>query len=199
MLTLPHLTRLPAHHPQSGLFVVVIDTPRGSRNKFKYDDELNLFWLSKVLPLGSSFPYDFGFIPSTRAEDGDPLDVLVLMDEPAFSGSLVTVQLLGGIEAEQTEKGKTVRNDRLIATVETPYNRPDMHTLEDVGAARLDEIEHFFVSYNQAEGRQFQPVRRYGPDVAERIVTDTMRRFEEAETAGTAAYRDAAHAVPPTF
>ncbi len=182
MFTSQNLIRLPARHPQSGLLVAVIDTPRGSRYKFKYDEDLGLFWLSKRLPLGTAFPYDFGFVPSTRSEDGDPLDVLVLSDEPAFSGCLLTVQLLGGIEAQQTEKGKTVRNDRLIAVVETPFNRPDLHRLEDVGQSRLEEIERFFISYNEAEGRQFKPVGRYGRVTAESIVTKAMCEFEAAES-----------------
>src|SRR5438045_736720 len=131
MNTLQELTRLRARDPDSGLVHVIIDTPKGSRNKFKYDEQLGLFRLGKVLPLGTSFPYDFGFIPSTRAEDGDPLDVLVLMDEPAFSGCLLAVRLLGVIQAEQTEQGKTVRNDRLIGMAETPYNRPDVTSLDE--------------------------------------------------------------------
>jgi inorganic pyrophosphatase len=63
---------------------IVIETPKGSRNKYAFDGQENAFTLKKVLPAGMSFPYDFGFVPSTLAEDGDPLDVLVLMDEPAF-------------------------------------------------------------------------------------------------------------------
>lgn len=135
-----------------------------------FNEKLGLFRLAKVLPLGAYFPYDFGFIPSTRAEDGDPLDVLVIMDEPAFCGCLVTVRLLGVIEAEQTEKGKTVRNDRLIGTVETRYNRPDFRSLDDLGKSRLDEIEHFFVSYNEAEGRRFKPLGRRGAEEAQKLV-----------------------------
>ena len=100
---------------ESGALHVVIDTPKGSRNKFAWDEELELFSLTGVLPAGAVFPYDFGFIPNTRGGDGDPLDVLVVMDEPAFVGCLVSCRLLGVIEAKQTEKGKTERNDRLIA------------------------------------------------------------------------------------
>jgi len=154
----PHnLAKLPARARHSGLVNVIIDTPQGSRNKFKYDEKLALFRLGKVLPLSASFPYDFGFIPSTRADDGDPLDILVLTDEPCFPGCLVPVRLLGVIEAEQTDKGKTVRNDRLIGMVETRYNHPDVRSLEELGRSRLDELEHFFINYNQAEGRQFKP------------------------------------------
>ena len=102
------LTHLAAWDAGSGLVNVVVEAPRGSRNKYKYDERHGLFRLSKVLPLGACFPYDFGFIPSTRAEDGDPVDVLVLTEEPAFAGCVLPVRLLGVIEAEQTEGGKTV-------------------------------------------------------------------------------------------
>src|SRR4051794_33647589 len=98
---------------------VVIDTPKGSRNKYKYDPELRAFRLAHVLPAGSVFPYDFGSISGTRAADGDPLDVLVLNDEASFVGCVMSVRLLGGIAAKQTEKGRRVRNDRLIGVAET--------------------------------------------------------------------------------
>jgi len=94
---------------ESGTLNVIIDTPKGSRNKFKYDERSEIFKLGGALPLGAVFPFDFGYIPSTRAEDGDPLDVLILMDEPAFTGCLVQAKLIGVIEAEQTEAGETTR------------------------------------------------------------------------------------------
>lgn len=175
------LTHLEARDPDSGLVNVIVDTPKGSRNKFKYDEKLGLFRLGKVLPLGAYFPYDFGFIPSTRAEDGDPVDVLILMEEPAFCGCLVTVRLLGVIEAEQTEEGKTVRNDRLIGMVETPLNRPEVRSLDGLAKSHLDEIEHFFAAYNQAEGRRFKPLRRRGPKAAEKMVEAGMQQFAQAE------------------
>ncbi len=82
---------------------VIIDTPKDSRNKYKYDEKLGLFKLSGVLTVGHFFPFDFGFIPQTLGGDGDALDVLVLMDEPAFVGCLVRSRLVGVIEAEQTD------------------------------------------------------------------------------------------------
>ena len=95
---------------------VVIETPKGSRNKYNYDEKLGLFKLGGVLPSGASFPFDFGFVPSTVGGDGDPLDVLVLMDEPAFAGCLVSARLVGVIEAEQTERDGEVlvEDDRLL-------------------------------------------------------------------------------------
>jgi inorganic pyrophosphatase len=85
---------------------VIIETPKGSRNKFKYDPALRMFKLSKVLPEGMVFPYDFGFVPSTKGDDGDPVDVLVLMDEPTFPGCLLECRLVGVLEAGQEEKKK---------------------------------------------------------------------------------------------
>ena len=112
-----HISKLPAVDPETGRLNVVIDTPKGCRNKYKFDERNGLWRLSKMLPQGMSFPCDFGFIPSTRGEDGDPIDVLVFMDEPAFLGAIVPAQLIGVLEAEQTEDGKTIRNDRLVAVV----------------------------------------------------------------------------------
>jgi inorganic pyrophosphatase len=94
---------------------VIIETPKGSQNKYAYDPRFGTFVLDGVLPAGAVFPFDFGFVPSTIGDDGDPLDVLVLMDAAAFTGCIVASRLIGVIEAEQTENGKTFRNDRLIA------------------------------------------------------------------------------------
>jgi inorganic pyrophosphatase len=163
------VNELPAVDPDSGHLNVVVDTPKGSRNKYKLDEH-GQWRLSKVLPQGMSFPYDFGFLPSTEGEDGDAIDVLVIMDEPAFPGCVVPAQLIGVLEAEQTEDGRTIRNDRLIAVVETPYNPAEFQSLEEVSQQRLDEIEHFFVSYNQMEGRQFRPLARRGADHARELL-----------------------------
>jgi inorganic pyrophosphatase len=169
------VNELPAVDPDSGRLNVVVDTPKGCRNKYKLDEQHGQWRLSKVLPQGMSFPYDFGFIPSTRGEDGDPLDLLLLMDEPAFPGCVVPARLIGILEAEQTEGGKTVRNDRLVAVVETPYNPAEFQSLDEVSRQRLDEVEHFFVSYNQMEGRQFKPLARYGVVRAQKLLEQAIQ------------------------
>ena len=84
----------------------IIETPRGSQNKYTYEARFGAFVLSGVLPAGAVFPFDFAFVPSTLGEDGDPLDVLVLRDAPAFTGCIVPSRLIGVIEAEQTDEGK---------------------------------------------------------------------------------------------
>src|SRR6195952_3105533 len=107
------LARLPAFADEKTVNVV-IETDKGSRNKYAFDPTMGVFVLKGVLPEGTSFPYDFGFIPSTKGGDGDPLDILVIMDAPAFTGCVITVKVVGAIEAEQTERdGVRVRNDRL--------------------------------------------------------------------------------------
>ena len=133
----------------AGELNVVIETPKGSRNKFDYDDALGLFKLGGVLPSGAVFPFDFGFVPATTGGDGDPLDVLVLMDEPAFTGCLVRARLVGVIEAEQTERGgETERNDRLIGVAAESRLLRHVRALGSLSPALLKEIEHFFISYN---------------------------------------------------
>jgi inorganic pyrophosphatase len=84
----------------------IIETPRHGRNKFDYDPESGLFRFAALLPEGMLFPFDFGFIPSTLGEDGDPMDVMVLMDEAAHVGCLVDLRILGVIEAEQIKTGR---------------------------------------------------------------------------------------------
>ena len=168
-------SKLHPFDPKSRELNVIIDTPKGSRNKYSWDEKLELFSLSGVLPAGAVFPYDFGFIPKTRGGDGDPLDVLVVMDEPAFVGCLVACRLLGVIEAKQTEKGKTERNDRLIAVSADSRTHEKLKSITDLDPVLLDEIEHFFVSYNEVKGKKFKPLRRLGPAQAKKLVQRSVK------------------------
>ncbi|HEX3846258.1 MAG TPA: inorganic diphosphatase [Steroidobacteraceae bacterium] len=156
----------------------VVDTPRGSRNKYKYDPQLRVFRLSRVLPRGMHFPWDFGFIPGTLGADGDALDVVVLGEEPTFPGCLLTVSLIGVMRARQREKGKTIRNDRLLGVRRTPVNEPYLRELREVPRAVLDEVEQFFVDYNRAHGRLFEPQGRAGAAAAARCLRAGMSEFE---------------------
>src|SRR5258708_2420803 len=143
------------YDPETDELNVVIETPAGCRNKFTYDPEADLFLLNSVLPDGAVFPYDFGFIPSTRGQDGDPLYVLVLMDEPAFSGCVLRARLIGVMEAEETENGQKERNDRLLAVAVESHDHKDIHRLNQLSPNLLKEIEHFFVSYEAMKKRDF--------------------------------------------
>lgn len=135
-----------------------------------------------MLPEGHSFPYDFGFVPSTKAEDGDPLDVLLLLDAPAFAGCVVEARLLGALEMEQREPDGTVqRNDRLLAVAANSREHKSLHTLTDLSADMLHEIEHFFHSYNEAKGGETKVLRRVGPERAQQLLTQARQHAASSE------------------
>lgn len=178
-----NLLTLPAAAGEDGRYQVVIETPKGSRNKFAYDPKTELIQLKGVLPEGSSFPYDFGFVPSTTGEDGDPLDVLVLMDAPAFPGCLLEARLLGAIEAEQTQDGRTERNDRLLAVAATSRQHQHLRELTDLPEQLLHEIEHFFKSYNEQKGVEFKVLGRADAAQAAQLVAAGEKAFASAAAA----------------
>jgi inorganic pyrophosphatase len=150
---------------------VVIDTPKGCRNKYAFDFDISGYQLKTVMPKGMLFPFDFGSIPGTRAEDGDPLDILVLMDEPAFCGCLVRARLLGVIEASQKEKGKKAeRNDRLIGVAAESHTHSEIKSISDLDRELLKEIKDFFVSYNRVRGKKFKSLGVYGRKRANRLI-----------------------------
>jgi inorganic pyrophosphatase len=165
---------------ESGDLIAIVDTPKGSRNKYKFDEAFGLFKLTGVMPAGNVFPFDFGYIPGTLGEDGDPLDVLILLDEPVFVGCVVICRLLGVIEAEQTEKdGKTSRNDRLIAVAVKSHTLNHLESIDQINTNLVDEIEHYFVSYNQIRGKEFKPMGRFGPERARELVDAGSELFQK--------------------
>jgi len=177
-MTSPYL-KLSPFSGNENLLNVVIETPKGSRNKYAFDEEVGLFRYKNVLPEGSSFPFDFGFIPNTLAEDGDPLDVLLLLDEPVFTGCLVEARAIGIMEAEQTEAGKTVRNDRLLAVSVTSIMHKDIKTLKDLPKPLLEQIEHFFKAYNEGMGRKFKVIENGSPAKALKLVKEAEKTYRK--------------------
>jgi inorganic pyrophosphatase len=169
------LDRIPAHNKENGTVQVVIETPRGCRNKYAYDPKLGVMVLRKVLPEGHVFPYDFGFVPQSEGGDGDPVDVLVLMDEPAFAGCLVECRLIGLIEAKQIEDGKSERNDRYIAVAEKSLRYGKVRDLRALGEEVVEQIQHFFVSYNEMAGKRFKPLRVVGPAPARKALKRCLK------------------------
>ena len=168
------MKKIPPTDEETGNINVIIDTPKGSRNKYSWDERLGLFALKGVLAAGHVFPYDFGYIPGTLGGDGDPLDVLVIGDEPTFTGCLVLVRLIGIIEAEQRElDGETERNDRLIGVQADSPTHQRITSINDLDKTLVDNIEHFFISYNEAKGKSFKPLGRY----AARKAQDALEKF----------------------
>jgi len=155
---------------------VIVETPKNSRNKYAFDPEQHVFALKKVLPAGMAFPYDFGFVPSTLADDGDPVDVLVLMDEPAFAGCLLKCRLVGVIEGEQVDGKKRIRNDRLVAVEQDNHSYAAIQHVDDLGKAFVQELEEFFVNYHELTGKRFKILNVHGPKEAWRRVHAGRRK-----------------------
>src|SRR5712672_452906 len=155
----------------------IIETPKGSRNKFDYDPDSRLFMLGGLLPEGMIFPFDFGFIPSTLGEDGDPLDIMVLMDAPAHVGCLIDVRIIGIISAKQTEDGQTERNDRLLGVALHSYDHEDLESMDDVSKTLLSQVEEFFISYNKQRGKKFKVTGTGGPKKALRFLKAGIKAY----------------------
>jgi inorganic pyrophosphatase len=149
---------------------VVIETPRGSRNKYSFDADERVFTLSKVLPEGMSFPLDFGFVPKTKADDGDPIDVALLMDEEAFPGCVVAARIIGAIRGRQREDGRWVENDRLLAVVVESYTHADVDDVDDLNERFVEELERFFENYHQRQGHKFEVRGRVGAKAAMKLL-----------------------------
>jgi inorganic pyrophosphatase len=158
----------------------IIETPRGFRNKFDYDRASNLFKLGGLLPEGMMFPFDFGFIPGTLGEDGDPVDILVLMDAPAHVGCLMDVRVIGIIEATQTEDGETEVNNRLLGVAVHSYDHEDLDSISQVSKTLLSQLEGFFIAYNKQRGKKFAITGTGGPKKAMTFLQAGIRNNRKA-------------------
>ena len=137
---------------------VIIETPKGSKYKYKFEQESNRFRVKKLLPAGLAFPYDFGFIPGTKGDDGDPLDVMVFFEDTFPQGSIVECVIVGAIKAKQSSDDETVRNDRIIVVPALTVKKDGDVELEDFSKQKIKEIENFFVYYNKVEKKEFKPL-----------------------------------------
>lgn len=170
------LGTLPAFDDK-GCLLAVIEAAAGSRCKLKFDPATGVLSLHAMLPLGTSFPYAFGFVPSTLGEDGDPLDVMVFVDEQVPPGVVVPCRLVGVIIATQTRNGATMRNDRLLAVADKSHAYRRVQALGDLDRRVLSEIERFFEFYNAQKGDEFNPRGRHGMKRAEALVRKGSRAF----------------------
>ncbi len=168
-------TQLKPVDKKDGVLQVIIETPKGSRNKYAFDPDQEIFALKKVLPAGMSFPHDFGFLPRTIADDGDPIDVLVLMDEPAFPGCLLRARLIGVIEGQQIHGSEKIRNDRLVAIAEANHMYANIRKVTDLPKPFLRELEMFFVNYHKLEGKRYELLACKGKAEAMRLIQQAER------------------------
>ena len=151
----------------------VIEIPRGTTNKYEYDKQLNVFRLDRNLHSPVHYPGDYGFIPSTLSLDGDPLDVLVLVDAPSFAGCLMSVRPIGVLR--MIDQGK--EDEKLLAVgTNNPIYR-DIKDYEQLYPHLLLEIEHFFTVYKELEAKSTRVVGWQNAEAARSVVMDCKERF----------------------
>jgi inorganic pyrophosphatase len=158
---------------------IVVETPRGSAQKYDYDPDSHFFRLKKILPSGMVFPYDFGFIPGTQGEDGDPLDVIMISEFASFPGCMVTCRIVGGIKAEQSEKEnkkKMIRNDRFIVVPKCSQMFENIKSVEDLPGDIVKQLEAFFIDYNKIEGKEFKVLARLDNKEAKELFQENYQQ-----------------------
>lgn len=140
------LARIPAQ-PKPGLINVLIEIPGGSKNKYEFDKDLGAFALDRVLYASVRYPFDYGFVPNTLADDGDPLDGMVIMDEPTFPGCVIAARPIGMLE--MIDGGD--RDEKILCVPDKDPRYANVKSLSDVAQHRLDEIAEFFRTYKNLE------------------------------------------------
>ncbi|TVR17568.1 MAG: inorganic diphosphatase [Planctomycetota bacterium] len=164
---------LPAGEDVPYTLNVVIEIPRGSVNKYEYDKELNLFRLDRTLFSPVHYPGDYGFVPRTHAEDGDPLDAIVIMDQPTFSGCLMSVRPLG-VLIMRDDMG--LDHKLLCVPVSDPRMR-DVHGLQHLSTHQLKEIDYFFNIYKELEGKKSDTYGWEDRVVAYQVIEQCLQRY----------------------
>ena len=175
---MPNFINLPAF-TEDGDARVVIETPRGSRAKLAYDPALEAFTLSKSLLVGLTYPHDWGFVPSTKADDGDPLDIMVVHDAATFPGLVLSCRVIGILQIEQKSKGKAERNDRLFAVPRRSHSKHGLRDVRDLSKPIQQELEKFFVATDELENKKLEIIGWKGPKVAMKAIKDCAKRFSK--------------------
>jgi inorganic pyrophosphatase len=166
---MPNLTKLPTWADETHIFAVV-ETPRGSRAKLSFDPKLRAFTLSKPLLAGLTYPYDWGFVPSTKAPDGDPLDVLIIHEAATYPGLVLVCNIIGILEVEQTKKNKTERNDRLFAVPDRSPFEGDLKDIRHLPRRATEELEKFFQATDALEPKELKFLGWRGPSAAVKTI-----------------------------
>ncbi|HEX6966694.1 MAG TPA: inorganic diphosphatase [Gemmatimonadaceae bacterium] len=159
----------------------VIEIPSGSRNKYELDKDSGLIRLDRVLYSAVHYPGDYGFIPRTLAEDGDPCDVLVLLNEPTFPGCQIDVRPIGVMR--MVDRG--VPDDKILGVPsEDPFYH-EFHDISEIPQHYLKEVEHFFHIYKDLEGKRVQTLGWESNDAAKAEITSALQRYREMYLMGT--------------
>ena len=164
------ILRSVANDSQGRLIEVTVEIPSGSRNKYEYDHARRRFVLDRILYSSVHYPCDYGFIDGSLADDGDPLDVLVVISEPTFPGCVVRARPIGVLDMTD-DKG---HDYKILAVAHDDPRWDETRALEDLSPHRLREIENFFAIYKELEGRQTEIAGWLGVDKAEQIIDQAM-------------------------
>ena len=171
-------TKLPTWADKRHIYAVV-ETPRGSRCKLEFDPKLRAFTLAKPLLAGLTYPYDWGFLPRTKGQDGDPLDVMVLHDAATFPGLVLICKIIGVLQVEQRSKGKkSKRNDRIFAAPCGSHAEKDLDDIRDLTNAMREELVKFFIATDELEDKQLKILGWKGPKVALKTIKQGARAFQ---------------------
>ncbi|HZF50124.1 MAG TPA: inorganic diphosphatase [Polyangiaceae bacterium] len=178
---MPALHRLPTR-TKNGAFHVVVEAPRGSNVKLKYDPKLGVFTLARPLVLGVSYPYDWGFIPSTMAPDGDPLDAMVLLDAVTYPGVVLPCVPLGVVKLSQKRKktGARERNDRIIAIPVGAPRLEEIRDARDLPERVRKEIGQFFLTAVVLADKDAKLLGWDGPEAANELIDASARAWSKA-------------------
>lgn len=178
--SLSNLIGLPAF-TENGDIRVVVETPRGSRSKLAYDPELEVFTLSKSLLIGLAYPHDWGFVPSTKADDGDPIDIMVIHDAATYPGLVLECRVIGVLQIEQKSKGKTERNDRLFAVPRHSHSEKGLDNVRELSKAMQEELEKFFIATDELEDKSLQIIGWQGPKAAIKTIKDASKNARKSK------------------
>ncbi len=167
------LSRIPPQ-PKPGLVNVLIEIPAGSKNKYEYDKDLEALALDRVLYASVQYPFDYGFIPNTLADDGDPLDGLVIMDQPTFPGCVITARPIGMLE--MIDGGD--RDEKLLCVPDKDPRYSHVKSLQDVAAHRLDEVSEFFGTYKTLEKKVTEILGWKDVDAVGQLVDACVKAYQ---------------------
>jgi len=161
---------------------VVVETPGRTAAKYAYEPESKAFVLRRILPVGMILPYDFGFVPGTCAEDGDPLDAMVLSEVQTFPGCHIECRVIGAITATQSEpdEPKPFRNDFVLVVPKESVMWADVSELEQLPRGFIDQLERLFQGYHAMERELFVPLERLNAAAAAGLIERTRRALQQS-------------------
>jgi inorganic pyrophosphatase len=168
-----------------GEWLAVVETPRGSSVKYAFDPVLRVFRLKKCLSFGLVYPVDFGFFPSTKADDGDPLDLIIMHEAPTFAGLVLEVRVIGVVNVLQKEPKREVRNDRIVVVPSAAKRAEMLDDVRELGASMRKEIERFLCATDDLQKKDLVVLGWKGPGAAEKLISKAAEQYLAAGAAAS--------------